>query len=345
MAKRISVINFKGGVGKTTLAFHLGAGLAAFHDKRVLLVDMDHQSSLSIVCLGLDRWQELVNSNKTVNEIFETRKDQSHSVGNEIIVKSPVRQHFWDYTSGMSRNLNYNKLDIAPASLSLDNTEINLDLTAFRQDSQDNQDNETSSEWNILMSYLRSEWNKRTLICRWIEESSIDDEYDYIIFDCPPATKIVAQNAIAASHGYIIPVVPEAVMERGAPHLDAMIRNSIGYQLKMLAAVGNEVGEIRPMYVRDTQLVGLAITRIQVAKSGYTNDHEEHLRSLQNRWGDSLLRPYILQGTGVSSALAVGRPVYSRERIPDWSQNIEARGIHKQFMDITAEIKRRVDAL
>ena len=48
MAKRISIINFKGGVGKTTLAFHLGAGLAKFHNARVLLIDVDHQSSLSI---------------------------------------------------------------------------------------------------------------------------------------------------------------------------------------------------------------------------------------------------------------------------------------------------------
>ena len=44
MAKRISIINFKGGVGKTTLAFHLGTGLARLNT-RVLLIDMDHQSS------------------------------------------------------------------------------------------------------------------------------------------------------------------------------------------------------------------------------------------------------------------------------------------------------------
>ena len=31
VAKRISVINFKGGVGKTTLSFHLATGLARFH--------------------------------------------------------------------------------------------------------------------------------------------------------------------------------------------------------------------------------------------------------------------------------------------------------------------------
>ena len=331
MAKRISIINFKGGVGKTTLAFHLGAGLAAFHDKRVLLVDMDHQSSLSIVCLRAGIWLRLVDSKQTVDEIFRTFINPSQSVGNEIIVKSPLRQHFWDYdhrrgSVGQRRypNLNYDKLDIAPASLSLDDTEI--ELTASHQGNA-----------------IRSEWNKRTLVCRWIEESSIDDEYDYIIFDCPPATKIVSQNAIAASHGYIIPVVPEAVMERGAPHLYNMMQSGIDTQLRALAAMG----EPRPIHVHDTKLVGLVITRIQRANtdSGYTNDHAEHLWSLQRRWEDSLLTPYILYGTGVSSALSMGRPVYSREGVPNWNRNIEARGIHTQFRELTSEIKRRVDAL
>ena len=72
MAKRVSVINFKGGVGKTTLAFHLGTGLARFHDARVLLVDMDHQSSLSIICLGTKNWEEVSASGKTSNKIFSS---------------------------------------------------------------------------------------------------------------------------------------------------------------------------------------------------------------------------------------------------------------------------------
>ena len=58
MAKRVSVINFKGGVGKTVLAFHLGAGLARYHDAKVLMIDVDHQSSLSIVCLGSRRVEQ-----------------------------------------------------------------------------------------------------------------------------------------------------------------------------------------------------------------------------------------------------------------------------------------------
>lgn len=50
--RRIAVINQKGGVGKTTTAVNLGAALAAA-GKRVLLVDLDPQSHLTLH-LGLD---------------------------------------------------------------------------------------------------------------------------------------------------------------------------------------------------------------------------------------------------------------------------------------------------
>ena len=138
-------------------------------------------------------------------------------------------------------------------------------------------------------------------------------------------------------------------MERGAPHLYYMIQYGIDDKLNTLALIIDKLVDKavapRPIHVPNTKLVGVAVTRIQVAKSGYTNDHEQHLRFLQIYWEDSLLEPYIRHGTGVSSALSVGRLIYSREGIPNWSQNIEARGIHTQFRDLTNEIKQKIDAL
>ena len=259
LAKRISIINFKGGVGKTTLAFHVGTGLSWLHDANVLLVDMDHQSSLSILCLGHTGWEQAVNQGHVVDEIFRPFVGGQFGLPNdEIVTTSPMR----------GRDSDYNSMDIVAASLQLDDIEI--ELTASHQGNA-----------------IHSEWNKRTLLCRWIEESGIDEKYDYIVFDCPPATKIVSQNAIAASHGYLIPVIPEAVMERGAPHLRDMMRTGIDMRLNALAPLG----EPRAAYVAETQLLGLVITRIQSARGGYTNDHRQHLRSLQTRWGKFIDHP------------------------------------------------------
>jgi chromosome partitioning protein len=313
MAKRVSIINFKGGVGKTTFSYQLGAGLARFHSARVLLIDVNHQSSLSLVTLTAPIWQRLVNEGKTINEVFKPFISRSETPSTSIIERQAIKQ--------TSISHHYQNLDIVPSSLQLDDLEI--ELTATHQGNA-----------------IHSEWDKRTLICKWLEESEIDIMYDYIIFDCPPATKIVSQNAIAASHGYIVPIIPEAVMERGAPHLVSMIQNGIDRRLSALSSLGHP----RSMYVPNTKLAGLVITRIQIAgnaASGYTDDHTLHLSSIRRRWGNMLLTPYISQGTGVSQALDSGVPVYDR----GYTQNIGGKGIDRMYRELVDAVKVNIDAL
>ena len=85
------------------------------------------------------------------------------------------------------------------------------------------------------------------------------------------------------------------------------------------------------------------MTRIKSASgfSGYTDDHTQHLQSLQRRWGGNLLHPYIPDGTGVSQTLSAGVPVY------DWpnTQNVGGRGIDERYEELVEAIKARVDAL
>lgn len=51
--KTISIINYKGGVGKTTIAANLGAELA-FRGRRVLVIDLDPQASLTFSFFTVD---------------------------------------------------------------------------------------------------------------------------------------------------------------------------------------------------------------------------------------------------------------------------------------------------
>ena len=59
MARILGIVNLKGGVGKTTTSVNLGAALALY-GFRVLLVDLDPQKSLS-GWAGIDKWPTVSN--------------------------------------------------------------------------------------------------------------------------------------------------------------------------------------------------------------------------------------------------------------------------------------------
>src|SRR3954467_2959752 len=86
VARKIAFINYKGGVGKTSLIVNTAACLAK-QGKRVLLCDFDTQSNASIWLLKLDRWNKInANGDGAVYSIFAPGTAQVK----DIIVKDAV---------------------------------------------------------------------------------------------------------------------------------------------------------------------------------------------------------------------------------------------------------------
>jgi chromosome partitioning protein len=78
MAIKLSVFNMKGGVGKSTTAYNLAVGLVKFHQKRVLIIDIDSQGNAG-AALGIEIWQ----LQKQLKDVL-----QRHAKLSEIIVKT-----------------------------------------------------------------------------------------------------------------------------------------------------------------------------------------------------------------------------------------------------------------
>lgn len=94
MAKIVTVINFKGGVGKTTVAIEVSTSLARFYGKRTLLVDLDPQASATFYVMEQDAWAKWKSTNGSTYELFD-QKSRRFSIRNAIVQdvvkgKSPV---------------------------------------------------------------------------------------------------------------------------------------------------------------------------------------------------------------------------------------------------------------
>jgi cellulose biosynthesis protein BcsQ len=86
MARKISFINYKGGVGKTSLIVNTAAALAKM-GKRVLLFDLDTQSNASIWLLKLDRWNKINSTGEgSIYSIFDPGKTHIR----DLVIKDVV---------------------------------------------------------------------------------------------------------------------------------------------------------------------------------------------------------------------------------------------------------------
>ena len=116
-AKVISLLNMKGGVGKTTCAVNLATYLARDHGKRVLLVDFDSQTNASLSLMTEKAWEKWAENHGTMADVLEARGKKKHEEPHKLadcIVRGVLPE-----VPG---------LDLLPSHLAL--TFIDLDLAA-----------------------------------------------------------------------------------------------------------------------------------------------------------------------------------------------------------------------
>jgi cellulose biosynthesis protein BcsQ len=211
----IAVLNLKGGVGKTTITANLG-GFLGLAKKRVLMIDLDHQRSLSRMLMTDAERQSLLQANKSVQAFLE-----SETRDGPTLLSSAVK------VAGMD-----NCELIANHDPAGSDTEIGLD----------------DLEMQLLLSWKldqNKEEDIRFLLRNGLHSDAVTADYDYVLLDCPPRLTTACVNALAAADFVMIPVQPEAVASRSVLHLMPRLNDlrtaRITPELRVLGIVGNMV--------------------------------------------------------------------------------------------------------
>ena len=180
----VCIINYKGGVGKTTITTLLGIYLAQNTKGNVLLMDIDPQCSLSLA-LGEDP----ENVNRTELTIYNLVEPKAWT--------KLEKKRLISYTKLLNRYDLPENLHLLPGSFQTDELDLKI-ISAF---------NEKEYTEKTLFLYA-----KKLLM-------GFAKDYDYILIDCPPNKMFLTQAMLRASSFYLPVTIPDQISIYGMPRL------------------------------------------------------------------------------------------------------------------------------
>ena len=191
-ALRVAVSNFKGGVGKTVVAQHL-ANAAALDGYRVLVVDFDPQATLthSMGLVEVKEWntvwgimcRDLCREADRIMESYDDPADCPYPAADEL--PRDVQEIGTMRAQDFIQQTAWPTIDIIPSC-------ANAAFVEF-----------ASAQYRSL----HKAWSFFGCVARYLDELP-EDQYDLVIFDCPPAIGYQSLNAAFAADILYIPSGP-----------------------------------------------------------------------------------------------------------------------------------------
>lgn len=187
--RTISMINLKGGVGKTTTVINMAAILAGM-GKTVLCIDADPQANLTQFYGFRDPDKLCENNLATLLNRFESPGRSDYA--DDYVLKTP-----------------FPGISLVPASVEL----VNADIASIKRGG-------CVRAIQDLLDGLNED--------AWIDAGVPEDgasAYDYVLIDCPPSFTAASVAAIYASDDVIIPVEADLFSITGLTSLLAQINS------------------------------------------------------------------------------------------------------------------------
>lgn len=264
-----TVINFKGGVGKSTTTLHEAHYMATYKGMKVLIIDMDPQGS-STFCIGS------MIPDVDVKEEDTILKAMTHNPTDcaDIFISS--------YIPGV---------DFVPSGLAMQALEGKL-LTSTEEDNE-----RLGSPHARLANIL----------------SLVDEYYDLILIDCPPAMGMVSSNAMFASSHILVPIPPSLYDVGSAVMLNSTIAD-------YLEVIGREEIE----------------HRILITKDGQTATSKRNESKVRAVFSDSVYTNTVIQTTEFDKASESFTTVY------DINRNLTSKKTYERAIECLNEVHEEI---
>lgn len=198
--KIISLFNNKGGVGKSTLAFHLSHALAEMGHK-TLMIDLDPQCNLTICGMDQESLHEIWMKEDDFIEDFEQALKETKAKTFQEIMNTPRSIHF---LLKPSEDGSSEPTEIPPPVL----LKKNLDLIPGRLTIH-KYENKISERWSGAYTGDPLAIRTITSIRNIAERYANKLDYEYIIIDTSPSLGILNKVIISTVDGFLIPAQPD----------------------------------------------------------------------------------------------------------------------------------------
>ncbi len=203
MAFYLSVANRKGGVGKSTISVMLAHAMAVWGGKKVLILDLDSQCNASLILIGGQGWNEARKAHQTIADYFFDLFD-----GHTLKPKDYVIHQAGDVSDA---NGNVPTISLLPGSLLLEDVQGELFLKQAQQ----------SNDPDIVSNRVRGRLEQ--LLRRF------GNEFDVVIFDCPPGLSFAALAALKTADKILVPFRPDYVSQLAVDRVALIIEDKRHY--------------------------------------------------------------------------------------------------------------------
>ena len=132
MTQILSVVNLKGGVGKTAIAVNIAA-FCGRHGKRTLLVDVDPQTNATFSCIQVADWQEHAEQHGTIANLLGMRKHTS-AEGAETVARDVIRCSVFPNVDLLPSHLDLFTIDLDLAGVTARETKLRRELAPVQKE-------------------------------------------------------------------------------------------------------------------------------------------------------------------------------------------------------------------